>query len=62
VYTPNHTDGDFHVLLDKLDFYVPAHFVGWIVKVRQQQMLELSECSVLSYACVRHTTESDVIV
>ena len=33
LYTPGHPDGDFQVIMDKIDFYVPAHFIGWVVKV-----------------------------
>ena len=39
IYTPNHTDGDFQNLLDKLDFYIPAHFIGWMVKVSNLELL-----------------------
>ncbi len=35
LYTPGHPDGDFFVIVDKLDFFVPAHIVGWIVKVEE---------------------------
>ena len=38
LYTPGHPDGDFQVLMDKIDFYVPAHFIGWIVKVENGRM------------------------
>ena len=33
VYTPDHPDGPFANILDKMDIFVPAHFLGWYIKV-----------------------------
>ncbi|XP_014673444.1 PREDICTED: phosphatidylserine synthase 2-like [Priapulus caudatus] len=32
VYDPNHPDGAFHNVWDKIDCFVPSHFIGWYAK------------------------------
>ena len=34
LYTPGHADGSFHNFMDKMDVFVPCHFFGWVVKVK----------------------------
>lgn len=33
LYTPEHPEGMFHNLMDKMDAFVACHFFGWFVKV-----------------------------
>ena len=33
IYTPGNPKGDFHNFLDKMDVFVPCHFLGWWAKV-----------------------------
>ena len=35
LYTPDHPNGSFANLMDKMDVFVPSHFIGWYVKVCQ---------------------------
>ena len=34
VYTPDHPDGPFAIVMEKMDVFVPCHFLGWWIKVR----------------------------
>lgn len=33
IYTPEHPDGAFANVADKMDIFVPAHLLGWYIKV-----------------------------
>lgn len=36
VYTPEHPDGALANIVDKMDIFVPAHFLGWYIKVIEE--------------------------
>ena len=33
IYTPGHPDGMFAIFMDKMDFFVICHLLGWYLKV-----------------------------
>ena len=33
IYTPDHPNGSFVNIMDKMDEFVPSHFFGWYFKV-----------------------------
>ena len=33
IYTPENPEGSFANVMDKMDVFVPAHFLGWYLKV-----------------------------
>ncbi len=33
LYTPGEAEGSFHIIMDKMDIFVPAHLFGWMIKV-----------------------------
>ena len=33
IYTPDNPNGAFVNVMDKMDVFVPSHFIGWFVKV-----------------------------
>jgi len=53
LYNFDHSKINFHVLLDKMDIFVPAHFFGWMIKVQSyltsfQSFTTSSSCPNLS--------------
>ena len=41
IYTPGHPNGSFANIMDKMDVFVPCHFIGWFVKVSSSSLSSL---------------------